>query len=426
MPAIFDSLVKKQHLTNHVAWRVSFIVPFILINTIAVGLLLLTDDTPTGKWADRATAVQTAPTSHHTVVPTTGGLDDKPATTGSFSSDEKKRPNSPGADVESATGDVQVVDGYAHEVIQKPSFKEAMKVVFSLQTAMLCAGYFNSFGAELAVNSILGAYYTKNFPKLGQTKSGQWAAMFGLLNIVTRPLGGFLADVIYRRTGGNLWAKKSWVHVLGVIAGSILIVIGKLNSHHQNTMFGLIALFAIFLEAGNGANFAMVPHIHPHANGKSTPFSRSAGRLLMIHRYPLWNCRRDRKLWRYYLCDYLPVQQDELRKDNVDHWHDDDCDESHVCVGEAYSYGTDWRSLSTNFRYDGEARFVLFFEIPVSKINGYMHLFDTKFGFFIDMHQYLKRSISRAVTSVIVRWNVALVFAAHSMQAFLVRARRGC
>jgi NNP family nitrate/nitrite transporter-like MFS transporter len=270
MPAIFDSLVKKQHLTNHVAWRVSFIVPFILINTIAVGLLFLTDDTPTGKWADRAAAVPAVPTSHHTVVATTGGLDDKPATTGSFSSnDEKKRAASPGADVESATGDVQVVDGYAHEVIQKPTFKEAMKVVFSLQTAMLCAGYFNSFGAELAVNSVLGAYYTKNFPKLGQTKSGQWAAMFGLLNIVSRPLGGFLADVIYRRTGGNLWAKKSWIHFLGVVSGTILIIIGKLDSHHQNTMFGLIALFAIFLEAGNGANFAMVPHIHPHANGKS-------------------------------------------------------------------------------------------------------------------------------------------------------------
>jgi NNP family nitrate/nitrite transporter-like MFS transporter len=56
---------------------------------------------------------------------------------------------------------------------------------------------------------------------------------------------------------------------LGVVSGVILIIIGQLNSHHQNTMFGLIALFAIFLEAGNGANFAMVPHIHPHANGKS-------------------------------------------------------------------------------------------------------------------------------------------------------------
>lgn len=32
-------------------------------------------------------------------------------------------------------------------------------------------------------------------------------------------------------------------------------------------MFGLIAGMAVFLEAGNGANFALVPHVHPHASG---------------------------------------------------------------------------------------------------------------------------------------------------------------
>jgi NNP family nitrate/nitrite transporter-like MFS transporter len=48
----------------------------------------------------------------------------------------------------------------------------------------------------------------------------------------------------------------------------MLIIIGQLNPHNLDTMIGLIALFAIFLEAGNGANFALVPHIHPHANGK--------------------------------------------------------------------------------------------------------------------------------------------------------------
>jgi NNP family nitrate/nitrite transporter-like MFS transporter len=269
MPAIYDSLKKDQGLTSHVAWRVSFIVPFILINAIALGLVLTTDDTPTGKWADRAAGIQAGSTNHQSVVSTTGDLDEKPALAGSISSnDDKKQQVAPNADIESATGEVQVIDGYQHEVVVKPSFKVAMQVVFSLQTAELCAGYFNSFGAELAVNSALGSYYLKNFPSLGQTQSGRWAAMFGLLNIVTRPLGGFIGDLIYRKTGGNLWAKKSWIHVVGVIAGTMLIIIGQLDPHDQNTMIGLIALFAIFLEAGNGANFAMVPHIHPHANGK--------------------------------------------------------------------------------------------------------------------------------------------------------------
>jgi NNP family nitrate/nitrite transporter-like MFS transporter len=269
MPAIYDSLRADRGLSSHVAWRVSFIVPFILITAVALGLLLLTDDTPTGKWADRAAALQASNSTHQSVVPTTGAIDEKPTTTGSISSgDEKKHTTPASGDVESATGEVQVIDGYQHEVVQKPSFKEAMKVVLSPQTLMLCFCYFNSFGGELAINSILGAYYLKNFPYLGQTQSGRWAAMFGLLNVVSRPLGGFIADKIYGATGGSLWAKKLWINFVGVIAGVMCIVIGKVNSHDQDTMIGLVALMAIFLEAGNGANFALVPHVHPHANGK--------------------------------------------------------------------------------------------------------------------------------------------------------------
>ncbi|KAH7063879.1 nitrate transporter-like protein [Paraphoma chrysanthemicola] len=268
MPAIYDSLRKDQGLSSHVSWRVSFIVPFILITAVGIALVTLTDDTPNGKWADRAAAVPAGHSTHHTVVSTTGGIDEKPATTGSISSnDEKKHAAPANGDVESATGEVQVIDGYQHEVVQKPTFKEGMKVLLSPQTLMLCAGYFNSFGGELAINSILGAYYLKNFPYLGQTTSGRWAAMFGLLNVITRPLGGFIGDLIYKYTGGSLWAKKCWIHLVGVIAGVMLIIIGKLNPHDLDTMIGLIALFAIFLEAGNGANFALVPHIHPHANG---------------------------------------------------------------------------------------------------------------------------------------------------------------
>jgi NNP family nitrate/nitrite transporter-like MFS transporter len=271
MPAIYDSLKGSEGLSSHVAWRVSFIVPFIIITAVALGLLLLTEDTPTGKWSERAAAVQPMHHTHATVVPTTGGLADQPVgTTGSISSsnDEKKRIGSD-ADVESGSGEVQILDEFQHEVVQKPTLKEGLKVMFSLQTAMLCAGYFCSFGGELAINSVLGAYYLKNFPYLGQTNSGRWAAMFGLLNIVSRPLGGFMGDLVYKWTNHNLWAKKFWINFVGVMSGVFLIVIGKLDPHNRPEMIGLVALMAIFLEAGNGANFALVPHIHPHANGKS-------------------------------------------------------------------------------------------------------------------------------------------------------------
>jgi NNP family nitrate/nitrite transporter-like MFS transporter len=72
MPAIYDSLKSQQGMSSHVAWRVSFIVPFILITACALGLLLLTDDTPTGKWSERGAVIVSGQQTHGSVVPTTG------------------------------------------------------------------------------------------------------------------------------------------------------------------------------------------------------------------------------------------------------------------------------------------------------------------------------------------------------------------
>ena len=235
-------------------------------------MLLLCEDTPTGKWSDRAKAFE-AITHNTTIVSMSGKITDNPnAAAGSISSTEnkEKKASLPEADVESNSGEGQVMDATVAqaEVVIKPSGKEALKVLCSLQTVTLCATYVCSFGGELAINSILGSYYLKNFKYLGQTQSGRWAAMFGLLNVITRPAGGFLADLIFKWTNHSLWAKKFWIHFVGVMSGIFLIVIGQLDPKSLDTMIGLIALMAVFLEAGNGANFALVPHVHPHANGK--------------------------------------------------------------------------------------------------------------------------------------------------------------
>lgn len=317
MPAIFDSLVHQSGLTPHVAWRVSFIVPFILITVTALAMLLLTEDTPTGKWSDRG---KVAPTAH--VVAATGDITDKPVTRGSISSNDDKKTPIGQADVETGTGEVQIIDEIQHEVIQKPSGKEILKVLCSLQTITLMAAYVCSFGGELAINSILGSYYLKNFPYLGQTKSGRWAAMFGLLNIVTRPAGGFFADLIFKWTKHNLWAKKFWIHFVGVLSGIFLVVIGQLDPHNLNTMMGLIALMAIFLEAGNGANFALVPHVHPYANGKSIQPSYIAYmQLLTGFRYRLRLRRCGRQPRRHHIRHHFPVQWHALCSRLLAHGH---------------------------------------------------------------------------------------------------------
>lgn len=246
MPAIFDSLAMKSHLTPHVAWRVSFIVPFIVINFMAITMLIFCPDTPTGRWSDRHLAAQQNLVNHGItgdVVDVPGEVTDKSISTagsdspkGGHANGEKLEFDASGKrvdsdDAEAQIGEQQMLDTARGEIVQKPSFKEAMPVIFSLQTMVTCMAYFCTFGAELAINSILGAYYLENFKSLGQTGSGRWAAMFGLLNVAFRPAGGLLSDAIYKISG--VWGKKYLIHGYCIITGAFEIAIGLTNSHNK-------------------------------------------------------------------------------------------------------------------------------------------------------------------------------------------------
>ncbi|KAF3902959.1 hypothetical protein ABW20_dc0101711 [Dactylellina cionopaga] len=53
MPAIYDSFVHDRGLSSHVAWRVSYVVPGILIVAMAIAILAFGEDTPNGPWKNR-------------------------------------------------------------------------------------------------------------------------------------------------------------------------------------------------------------------------------------------------------------------------------------------------------------------------------------------------------------------------------------
>lgn len=276
MPAVYNSLVK-DGLPKHKAWRVSFIVPGILIVFVAVCLMLLCPDTPTGKWSERFAAAEDNLRRHSVsgVVDVPGQIGDRPSIIDKSADSEEEKPHG-WKDNEAQATDQEMLDTARGEVIQKPSPKEIARVIFSPQTLVTGACYFCTFGAELAINSILGNYYMKNFPKLGLQQTGNWAAMFGLLNGVTRPLGGYVSDLAYRHTH-SVWAKKAVLHTYGILTGVFLIIIGILDSKSQATMFGLVAGMAFFLEGGNGADFGLVPHVHPYANGVVSGFTGASG-----------------------------------------------------------------------------------------------------------------------------------------------------
>ena len=96
-------------------------------------------------------------------------------------------------------------------LVRNPSFREVLSVGFSLPTLILCLMYFSSFGAELAIESNLSSFYIKmsGKPAWSQTLAANWAAMYGLLNVVMRPLGGYISDCLYPVAGVE--GKKFWL-----------------------------------------------------------------------------------------------------------------------------------------------------------------------------------------------------------------------
>ncbi|KXS97206.1 hypothetical protein AC578_866 [Pseudocercospora eumusae] len=281
MPAVYNSLVR-DGLTPHVAWRVTFIVPGILITSVAFALLLLCDDTPTGKWSNRAQAAESNLRQHGlqagTVVDIPGQVNERTKSSSNsgtstpqraLSDEEKKLEQTRGtfADNEAQLGETQMLNTARGEVVQKPSVTEILKVVTSPQTIVLGACYFCTFGGELAINSILGTYYEKQFPSQNLQTSSNWAAMFGLMNVVFRPLGGAVSDFAYGHTK-SVWSKKVLLHSYNIIAGAFLVAIGATNQHDLTALVCLVGVgMAFFLEGANGLNFSLVPHVHPYANG---------------------------------------------------------------------------------------------------------------------------------------------------------------
>merc|ERR1711981_289759 len=256
----------------------------------AVSLVLLCPDTPTGKWADRAQAAENNLRQHEVageVVEVPGGVTEESKRTSpgtdtppsGISDEEKKLDNTRGTfdNQEAQMGEQQMLDTTRGEVVQKPSAKEIVKGLVSPQTLVTGACYFCSFGAELAINSILGSYYLSRFPALGLQGSGNWAAMFGLMNVVFRPLGGVVADFAYKRTG-SVWSKKILLHTFCVIQGVVLIAIGVSDPRDLYTLVLLVGIvLAIFLEGANGLTYALVPHVHPYANGIVSGFTGACG-----------------------------------------------------------------------------------------------------------------------------------------------------
>jgi MFS transporter, NNP family, nitrate/nitrite transporter len=126
--------------------------------------------------------------------------------------------------------------------------------------AALNTTYFANFGAELAVVSMLPAFFEGTF-RISPTMAGMVAASFAFVNLVARPLGGLISDSMKNRKNVMLG------YMLGITLGFVgMAMIGA--SWPLWVAIALTVLCSCFVQGAEGATFAIIPMINKKRTGQ--------------------------------------------------------------------------------------------------------------------------------------------------------------
>ncbi|HPF58016.1 MAG TPA: NarK family nitrate/nitrite MFS transporter [Candidatus Competibacteraceae bacterium] len=127
------------------------------------------------------------------------------------------------------------------------------------QVAVLNLAYLVTFGSELAVVSMLPLFFKDTF-NLSLVQAGLLASGFAFMNLAARPGGGLISDHFGRK-------KTLSILILGLAAG--YFILSRIDSSWSLTL-AVIATMAcsFFVQAGEGAVFAMVPLIKRRLTGQ--------------------------------------------------------------------------------------------------------------------------------------------------------------
>lgn len=127
------------------------------------------------------------------------------------------------------------------------------------QVAILDWAYFVTFGSELAVVSMLPAFFMETF-NLSPVKAGLLGGAFALMNLLARPGGGYLSDKFGRK-------KTLSILIIGLMMGYLML---STISSTWMIPFAVLAVMicSFFVQAGEGAVFAMVPLVKRRMTGQ--------------------------------------------------------------------------------------------------------------------------------------------------------------
>ncbi len=128
------------------------------------------------------------------------------------------------------------------------------------QVALLQLTYFTNFGSELAVVSMLPAFFEITFD-LNPANAGMIASSYAFMNLVSRPGGGLISD----KMGSRKWTMAILLGGMGI--GYLMM--GMVN----NTWFLPLAIIltmtcSFFVQAAEGSTYAIVPLIKRRVTGQ--------------------------------------------------------------------------------------------------------------------------------------------------------------
>lgn len=125
---------------------------------------------------------------------------------------------------------------------------------------VLCVAYFCTFGSELAVVTMLPTFFADTWG-LGPAAAGAAASGFAFMNLMSRPAGGMLSDLLGTRT------RTLTVLMVGLTLGYVLM--GTLGPAWPWLLAIVVCMMcSFFVQAGEGAVYAVVPLVKKRVSGQ--------------------------------------------------------------------------------------------------------------------------------------------------------------
>lgn len=207
MPLIFTGFVVGFNFTDAAAWRASMVLVGIVTFCIGIAYYFLTQDAPDGNFKELREQ---------------GKLEKKDKVT--------------------------------------RSYFQAMK---DYRVWLMFIIYGASFGIELTVNNVAALYFFDYFDGITLVTAGLIAALFGLMNIFARTLGGIFGDNF-----ASLWGlrgRTTWLFIALLGEGLALMLFSQMPI--LILAIPTLVLFSLFTQMSEGATYSVVPFVNKKALG---------------------------------------------------------------------------------------------------------------------------------------------------------------